>query len=108
MSIFGKIVSAIRSLVQGDLTREQVEAKVTAAAERSGEKLEPLASIVDLLKALDMDSGLDARRELAEELGYTGALDGSAAMNMWLHAQVMKRIADHYIDVPGDANTRPA
>ncbi|KQN40321.1 hypothetical protein ASG37_00440 [Sphingomonas sp. Leaf407] len=49
-------------------------------------------SIVDLMKLLDLDSSLDNRKELATELGYTGAKDGSAEMNIWLHAAVMREL----------------
>ncbi len=49
-------------------------------------------SIVDLMKLIDMDSGLDNRKQLADELGYTGEKNGSAEMNMWLHDKVMERI----------------
>ena len=49
-------------------------------------------SIVDLLKVLDLDSSLNARKTLAAELNYHGSLDGSAEMNQWLHAEVMKRV----------------
>ncbi|MGK6354856.1 DUF3597 domain-containing protein [Sphingomonas sp. DT-207] len=57
-------------------------------------------SIVDLLKLLDIDSSLDARKELAEELGYTGARDGSAEMNIWLHKQVMNQLEANGGKVP--------
>lgn len=50
-------------------------------------------SIVDLMKVLDLDSSLDNRKELADELGYTGAKDGSAEMNTWLHKEVMRQLA---------------
>ena len=49
-------------------------------------------SIVDLMKLIDMDSSLDNRKQLADELGYTGEKNGSAEMNMWLHDKVMERI----------------
>lgn len=49
-------------------------------------------SIVDLMKLIGMDPSLDNRKELATELGYTGAKDGSAEMNIWLHKAVMERI----------------
>ncbi|HMZ86654.1 MAG TPA: DUF3597 domain-containing protein [Giesbergeria sp.] len=53
-------------------------------------------SIVDLLKLLGLDSSLSARKELAAELGYSGNDEpGSAAWNIWLHKQVMSRIAAH-------------
>ena len=45
------------------------------------------------MKLLKLDSGLGARKQLAQELGYTGALDGSAEMNVWLHKQVMAKLA---------------
>lgn len=64
-----------------------------AAAAHKGEKLEWRTSIVDLLKALDIDSSLAARKELARELGYTGDTNDSASMNVWLHKQVMSRLA---------------
>jgi len=57
------------------------------------EKLEWRTSIVDLMKALDIDSGLGARKELAKELGYTGDTNDSASMNVWLHKQVMAKLA---------------
>ena len=57
------------------------------------EKLEWRTSIVDLMKALDIDSSLGARKELAKELGYTGDTNDSATMNIWLHKQVMVKLA---------------
>jgi hypothetical protein len=57
------------------------------------EKLEWRTSIVDLMKALDIDSSLAARKELAKELGYTGDTNDSATMNVWLHKQVMAKLA---------------
>jgi hypothetical protein len=57
------------------------------------EKLEWRTSIVDLMKALDIDSSLSARKELAKELGYTGDTNDSARMNVWLHKQVMAKLA---------------
>jgi Domain of unknown function (DUF3597) len=57
------------------------------------EKLEWRTSIVDLMKALDIDSSLGARKELAKELGYSGDTNDSASMNIWLHKQVMTKLA---------------
>jgi hypothetical protein len=57
------------------------------------EKLEWRTSIVDLMKALDIDSSLAARKELAKELGFTGDTNDSATMNVWLHKQVMTKLA---------------
>ena len=64
-----------------------------AAAAKKGEKLEWRTSIVDLMKALDIDSSLGARKELAKELGYSGDTNDSATMNIWLHKQVMAKLA---------------
>lgn len=50
------------------------------------------SSIVDMMKMLDLDSSLEHRKELAKELGYTGELDGSAEMNIWLHKAVMAEL----------------
>jgi hypothetical protein len=66
---------------------------VDKAAAASGEKLEWRTSIVDLMKALKIDSSLAARKELAKELGYTGDTHDSATMNVWLHKQVMAKLA---------------
>jgi hypothetical protein len=57
------------------------------------EKLEWRTSIVDLMKALDIDSSLAARKELAKELGYAGDTNDSASMNVWLHKQMMAQLA---------------
>ncbi|WP_027529708.1 DUF3597 domain-containing protein [Bradyrhizobium sp. WSM3983] len=64
-----------------------------AVAAHKGEKLEWRTSIVDLMKALDVDSSLAARKDLAKELGYTGDTNDSASMNVWLHKQVMSKLA---------------
>jgi hypothetical protein len=66
---------------------------VDKAAAAKGEKLEWRTSIVDLMKALDIDSSFTARKELAKELGYTGDSNDSASMNIWLHKQVMTKLA---------------
>jgi hypothetical protein len=66
---------------------------VDKAAAAKHEKLEWRTSIVDLMKALDIDSSLAARKELAKELGYSGDTNDSASMNVWLHKQVMAKLA---------------
>jgi len=66
------------------------------------EKLEWRTSIVDLMKALDIDSSLTARKELAHELGYTGDTNDSASMNIWLHKQVMAKLAANGGKLPPD------
>jgi hypothetical protein len=76
------------------MTREQVEEMIEKLADAQGEKYNWHESIVDLMKLLKLDSGLGARKQLAQELGYTAALDGSAEMNIWLHKQVMTKLAE--------------
>lgn len=71
-------------------------------ASAKGSDLNWKSSIVDLMKLLDIDSSLDNRKELAQELGYTGALDGSAEMNLWLHKAVMNELAANGGTVPAD------
>jgi Domain of unknown function (DUF3597) len=66
------------------------------------EKLEWRTSIVDLMKALDIDSSLGARKELAKEFGYTGDSNDSASMNIWLHKQVMTKLAANGGKLPPD------
>jgi hypothetical protein len=66
------------------------------------EKLEWRTSIVDLMKALDIESGLAARKELAKELNYTGDTNDSAAMNIWLHRQVLTKLAANGGKLPAD------
>ena len=72
-----------------------VAAILDKAVAAQKEKLEWRTSIVDLMKALDIDSSLAARKELAKELGYTGDTNNSASMNVWLHKQVMAQLAAH-------------
>ena len=121
MSIFGKIMSAIfggstaTAAPAGGATAGTAPAggsSSTAAAPAAApaqtvdvapildkavaakkEKLEWRTSIVDLMKALDIDSSLGARKELAKELGYSGDANNSASMNIWLHKQVMMKLA---------------
>jgi len=69
------------------------------AAQRK-QKLNWRKSIVDLMKLLDMDSGFAARKRLAKELHYAGNMNHSASMNMWLHKQVMTRLAENGGKVP--------
>jgi len=69
-----------------------VDAILADAASKKGEKLNYQSSIVDLMKLLDLDPSLANRKELATELGYTGAKDGSAEMNIWLHKRVIEEL----------------
>jgi hypothetical protein len=123
MSIFGSIMSAIfgksagappagstaspstvpsandsQAAAQG----VDVEKVLTERAAQKKEKLDWRRSIVDLMKVLDLDSSLTARKELARELGYKGELNGSAEMNIWLHKQVMQKLAANGGKVPAE------
>jgi hypothetical protein len=79
-----------------------VEAVLTGLAAKSGQTLNWRQSIVDLMKLLDLDSSLTARKELAKELNYTGDTNDSATMNVWLHKQVMQKLAANGGKVPDD------
>jgi len=82
------------------ISKADVEAILAKLAEEQDEDYDWKRSIVDLMKLLKLDSGLGARKQLAQELGYTGALDGSAEMNVWLHKQVMTKLAESGGKVP--------
>ncbi len=69
-------------------------------AGQSKEKLDWRKSIVDLMKLLDLNSSLSARKQLAEELHYTGNMSDTASMNIWLHKQVMSKLAENGGKVP--------
>ncbi len=119
MSVFGNIISAIfgRGGTAGaattaatgsspaptaagkpgtgkPMTMEEVRAMIGEIADAQDEDYNWKESIVDLMKLLKLDSSLNARKQLAQELGYTGALNGSAEMNIWLHKQVMTKLAE--------------
>jgi len=122
MSIFGKIVSAIFGAspaaatestaaasasasaatppAAAPLSKVDVEAVLAKLESETKEKLNWRQSIVDLMKLLKLDSSLGARKELAKELGYTGDTGDSASMNIWLHKQVMQKLAENGGQVP--------
>jgi hypothetical protein len=82
------------------ISSADVEAILQKLDDDQDEDFDWKRSIVDLMKLLRLDSGLGARKQLAQELGYTGALDGSAEMNVWLHKQVMTKLAESGGKVP--------
>jgi len=122
MSIFGNIMSAIfksaspgtrpsaapPSAAPGAATPSAPAAQVDVAAvltelsEQNEEKLDWRRSIVDLMKLLNLDSSLAARKQLAKELRYAGDMNDSASMNVWLHKQVMQKLAENGGKVPAD------
>ena len=79
-----------------------VEGVLTALASKSSQQLNWRTSIVDLMKLLDLDSSLNARKELASELHYSGDMNDSASMNIWLHKQVMQKLAENGGKVPDE------
>jgi hypothetical protein len=79
-----------------------VAAVLTDLASKNSQQLNWRTSIVDLMKLLDLDSSLNARKELAQELHYSGDMNDSAAMNIWLHKQVMQKLADNGGKVPDE------
>src|SRR5262249_46881347 len=131
MSIFGNIMSAIVGLAKSvggaaapstgssaaapgsstataapagapPMAQVDVEAVLSGLAAKNKEKLDWRKSIVDLMKLLNLDSSFTARKELAKELGYTGDSNDSASMNIWLHKQVMQKLAANGGKVPAD------
>ena len=122
MSIFGTIMSAIfghaKAAAPGaapgspaggatppasaPMSNVDVEAVLTKLASENKEKLDWRKSIVDLMKLLNLDSSLGSRKELAKELAYTGDMNDSASMNIWLHKQVMQKLAANGGKVPAD------
>ena len=80
-----------------------VVAQLETKAAANAQKLNWRTSIVDLLKLLDIDSSLTARKELATELGCPSDLmQDSARMNMWLHKAVLARVAANGGNVPAE------
>jgi hypothetical protein len=83
-------------------SQPDVEAILTQLASQNKERLDWRRSIVDLMKLLNLDSSLSARKQLAKELHYTGNTNDSAAMNVWLHKQVMIKLAENGGKVPDE------
>lgn len=96
------VTSAPVEATPENLSDVDVEAILNAAAISAGQPLNWRTSIVDLLKLLDLDSSLAARKELAEELGHAGAFTGTAEQNIWLHKQVLKKLAENGGKLPAD------
>lgn len=94
--------SAPTSAPTAPQSQVDVEAILNKLASQNREKLDWRKSIVDLMKLLKLDSSLSARQELAKELHYAGDAKDSAAMNIWLHKQVMIKLAENGGKVPGD------
>ena len=115
MSIFGSIMGAIFGQGSAQASASptatpssppgptvEVANVVDKAAASTGEKLAWRTSIVDLMKALGLDSSVTARKQLASELKYTGDTNDSATMNVWLHKQIMAKLAANGGKLPAD------
>jgi len=87
--------AAVKPMAEVDVV-SQLESKAAA----NSQKLNWKTSIVDLLKLLDLDSSLAARKELATELNVHAGADGSAEQNMALHKAVLAKIAANGGNVP--------
>jgi hypothetical protein len=94
--------SAAATAASGPTTEVDVAGILTKLAAEKHEKLDWKRSIVDLMKVLDLDSSLSARKELAQELHYSGDMNDSASMNIWLHKQVMQKLAENGGKVPDE------
>ena len=79
-----------------------IEAVLDGLNAERDQKLNWRTSIVDLMKLLGLDSSLQARKQLADELHYTGDKEDWASMNVWLHKQVMQKLAENGGKVPDD------
>ncbi|MCC8403090.1 DUF3597 domain-containing protein [Paraburkholderia sp. MMS20-SJTN17] len=84
------------------LTDVDVAAVMDQLVSESGQKLNWRTSIVDTMKALGVDSSLEHRKQLAQELKYSGDMNDSASMNVWLHKQVMQALAANGGKLPPD------
>ena len=79
-----------------------VAAILNKLAAENPEKLDWKNSIVDLMKLVGMDSSFGARKELAKDLHYSGDMNDSAKMNVWLHKEVLRKLAENGGKVPSD------
>ena len=111
-AIFGKKAVAATTSAPSAIPLQPVEVAPIAVTEvdvianleemAAGKDLNWRTSIVDLMKLLGMDASLQERKDLAMELGYTGELEGSAEMNIWLHKAVMRELAANGGKVPAE------
>ncbi len=96
------VASAPQPVPAQAVTDIDVIANLEAIDASDGRNLNWRTSIVDLMKMLGMESSLQERKDLAMELGYTGELEGSAEMNLWLHKAVMRELAKNGGKVPAE------
>jgi len=79
-----------------------VETVLETMAAGTKQTLDWRNSIVDLMKLVGIDSSLANRKALAQELGYTGDMNDSATMNVWLHKQVLRKLSENGGQVPAN------
>ena len=84
------------------ISQADAEALLTAIAANYSHPVNWKSSIVDLMAILGIDNSLAQRKALAKELGYTGDMNDSATMNVWLHKQVMTKLEENGGYVPAD------
>jgi hypothetical protein len=107
-AIFGKSAEAAEAGTSGGSADAasgggvDVAAILNDLASKNSQKLNWKTSIVDLMKLLDMDSSYSNRKDLAKELNFDGDMNDSASMNIWLHKQVMRELAENGGVVPDD------
>jgi hypothetical protein len=105
--VFGDVAGGSSSTAPAPATAApmpevDVEAMLEAKAAKLGHKVNWRTSIVDLMSLVGIDNSLAERRALAQELGYTGDMNDTAPMNIWLHKQVMRKLAENGGKVPAD------
>jgi uncharacterized protein DUF3597 len=101
-AVSGSASTSASSPASSAKTSVDVTSVLDGLAAKNQQKLDWRHSIVDMMKLLDLDSSLTARKELATELHYTGDTSDSASMNIWLHKQVMQKLAENGGRVPDE------
>jgi hypothetical protein len=102
MNILGSIMGAIFGTGAKAADGADVAAILDKLAASNPQKLDWRVSIVDLMALLNLDSSLAMRKQLAKDLNYTGNTNDTAPMNIWLHQQVMQKLAANGGKVPAD------
>jgi hypothetical protein len=99
---FDDVTAGASSSAPASMSKVDVEKVLTDLASKYNHPVNWRYSIVDLMAILGIDNSLSERKALAKELGYTGDMSDSATMNVWLHKQVMQKLADNGGHVPAD------
>jgi len=86
----------------GQAAKVDVAAVLDRLADEADQDLDWRNSIVDMMKLLKLDSSLGARKQLAKELKFAGDTKDTTTMNIWLHKQVMIKLAENGGEVPAD------